>query len=164
MLTLASLLPVMIFNIYYEHLAAAPNGDFPLLVTSALTCEQLELGLSLLTATIPNLKSFLKSFDTSLMMDISHKLPDTSRATSTVGANSQKYLTTNSNISKGSNSTPAPLSDISEPDVTRDKLRPEQLEHLTRVEASRPLQEGHRTHQDGRIRREVGWQVDKSQV
>jgi hypothetical protein len=159
----------VVLNIYYEHLASAPDADFPLAITSGLTCEQVGLGVSLLTATIPNLKSFVMSFDTSMMMNISHRLPHKSSTTSTANGSSQRYLNS-SDTTKRSNSTPssniqAPhLSDLAIGDTSRHLLRPEQLENFTRIEAFQAQRDDHPTHQDGRIGLDVGWQVDKSQI
>jgi hypothetical protein len=52
------------------------NGisDVPLAITAALVCEQVEIGYSLISATLPNLKAFIQSFHTEMMMNVAHKL------------------------------------------------------------------------------------------
>jgi hypothetical protein len=43
-------------------------------MTAVIVCEQIEFSYSLISATLPNLKAFIESFNTSFMMDIGHKV------------------------------------------------------------------------------------------
>jgi len=64
----------MRLHIYFLKATFDDDADIPLLMTTALVCEQVALGYSLITATVPNLKAFIQSFDTTLMMTVGHKL------------------------------------------------------------------------------------------
>jgi hypothetical protein len=56
-----------------------PTRNMPLSLTAAIVYELVELGYSLLSATVPNLKSFIMSFDTAMMMDFTYELKPSTR-------------------------------------------------------------------------------------
>ena len=60
--------------VHIRYIKAMPQTNLNLNIIPSLTLEQIQLGYALLSATIPNLKSFIMSFDTAMMMDISYKL------------------------------------------------------------------------------------------
>lgn len=68
------MIPVIALHIYLLKATFEEDADTPLLITTVLVLEQVELGYSLITATVPNLKAFIQSFDTTLMMTVGHKL------------------------------------------------------------------------------------------
>jgi len=56
--------------VYYLELAHEQSRDTSFALSTALVYQQTELGYSLISATIPNLKSFIMSFDTGMMMNV----------------------------------------------------------------------------------------------
>jgi len=126
----------------------------------SLVCEQIELGYSLLSATIPNLKSFIMSFDTAMMMDISHKLQ------------SQPNSHTDINNRLGSSSDRAPrLSDVECRDTFISRLRPEtELRHIASIQHLQDwtddgsLGNFERESQDRMIRCDVQWTIEEARV
>ncbi|KAF2402029.1 hypothetical protein EJ06DRAFT_474359 [Trichodelitschia bisporula] len=74
------LVAVAILHIIYLS-RTRPPADISMLIVPALICEQAELTYSLISATIPNLKGFLMSFDTSMMMDVSFKVQSSAQST-----------------------------------------------------------------------------------
>lgn len=127
-------------------------------IVPALVCEQIELGYSLISATIPNLKSFIMSFNTSMMMDIGHKL------------HSQPPSHTDLSSRLGSSSERAPrLSDIESRETFIRGLRPEaELRHFASIQHMEDMDEDEsagnldRESQDRIIRRDIRWTVEES--
>ncbi|KAE9986179.1 hypothetical protein EG327_004429 [Venturia inaequalis] len=74
---------VAIISIHSRYITREPESNLSLTIIWLLTIEQVQLGYSLISATIPNLKSFLMMFDTAVMMDISHKLSSTDKSATT---------------------------------------------------------------------------------
>jgi hypothetical protein len=68
------LIPIIVLHIYYYRKASEKGTDFAFAITAAIVCEQIEFSYSLISATLPNLKAFIESFNTSFMMDIGHKV------------------------------------------------------------------------------------------
>jgi len=136
------------------------STNLNLALIPSLVCEQIELGYSLLSATIPNLKSFVMSFDTAMMMDISHKLQ------------SQPNSHTELCNRLGSSSDRAPrLSDIECRDTFISRLRPEtglrhiaSIQHLQDWVDDGSLGNFERESQDRMIRRDVRWTIEESLV
>lgn len=147
-------------------MAVPKENDLPMTIIWALTIEQAQLGYSLVSATIPNLKSFLMMFDTAVMMDISHKLSSIDRSATTA----QEGF--------GSVGTRPPRLSDDYHGFHIGALRPERFEHVaaihhtetrststckddksdTRLSASREsLDEGERT-----IRRDMQWTVEEA--
>jgi hypothetical protein len=126
------------------------------------------LGYSLVSATIPNLKSFIMSFDTALMMDVSHKLGSTSVPT-TAPSNQEQA----SNRTGSASAERAPrLSDVDPREGFIRKLRPEKLKHTANIhhDARWSMSGGDislgslatSTSQDRIIRRDIHWDVEHS--
>lgn len=81
------MIPVIALHALYISKAYDAQVDLPFAITAAVVCEQVLIGYSLISATVPNLKAFIKSFNSEMMMDISHKLnrskgPDSSGTSS----------------------------------------------------------------------------------
>jgi hypothetical protein len=103
------------------------GGDVPLLIIDPLLCEQIQIGVSLLTATVPNMKAFIQSFHSQLGMPIgqlSESRQTTQRETSVVRQTVTAPSTGNSSppaTSKSSNapptSNPAPSSKLAEDSI-----------------------------------------------
>ena len=141
------------------------EGNLTFSIASAIIVEQVWLGYSLISATIPNLKSFIMSFDTSLMMDVSHKLA-ASRGTS--GPSEQS-----SSVQPGSKATEnAPrLSDVEAREEFLRRMRPDRVRHTANVEHERrwsmsagdiSLASFGASSQDRIIRRDIHWDVEES--
>jgi len=64
------LVPVVVVHIYYYMQTTKPGADVPLLITNVLICEQVQIGVSLLTATVPNMKAFIQGFHSQMGMVI----------------------------------------------------------------------------------------------
>ena len=82
------MIPVIALHVVYLSKAFDPDEDLPLAITIPLVCEQVEIGYSLISATLPNLKAFIQAFNTEMMMDISHKL-NRPNGTGTSGTSSE---------------------------------------------------------------------------
>jgi len=157
------LIPVAIVHVFFVRRTPAIN--LSLAIIPSITCEQVELGYSLLSATIPNLKSFIMSFDTAMMMDVSYKLQSYALSANTAGQRSVRL---------GSSSTRAPrISDVESRDEFIGRLRPadEGLEYTSTIRhlhkwthpqahssESLPTADS----QDRSIRRDVHWRVEET--
>lgn len=141
-----------------------PDDNLSRNIILPLTCEQIELGYSLLSATIPNLKSFIISFDTAMMMDISYKLHSLAQS-STVGQRSDRV--------GSSASKPPRLSDVEARDDFIRKLRPgseglrytSEIQHLKEwqtLNGDLSVTDCERVSQDKAIRRDMQWTVEES--
>ena len=153
------LIAVAIVHIVFLH-RSVNSTNLNLALIPSLVCEQIELGYSLLSATIPNLKSFIMSFDTAMMMDIGHKLQ------------SQPNSHTDLNNRLGSSSDRAPrLSGVECRNIFISRLRPEtELEHIVSVQHLQDwtddgsLGNFERESQDRMIRRDIHWTIEESPV
>jgi hypothetical protein len=143
-----------------------PKDDLTFAVIPSLTCETVELGYSLISATIPNLKSFVMSFDTAMMMDVSFKLKPYSQSQSTAGNRSDRIGSSSSK----SNRLPALSDNESRVDFI-GRLRPDNeglqytshIHHFDDWSLSRddiPIRRPDRNLQEGLIRRDVHWRVE----
>jgi hypothetical protein len=165
-LTYRRLIPVAIIHIKY--IQSMPEDNQNLAVFAPLTGEIIELGYSLISATIPNLKSFIMSFDTAMMMSVSFKLSSTSRS-QFPGGNPCDRIDCNSSKS---NKCPT-LFDHDGRNEFNSKLRPEsegirytsEIHHFDDWSLSNgdlsnagPLRES----QEGTIRRDVHWRVEQT--
>jgi len=132
-------------------------------ISASLVCQQVELAYSLISATIPNLKSFLMSFDTAWMMEVGNPLKAIPYSSSTPPEEHQLDSVHNSSYhSRG-------LSDI-RPDRERLALRPESLEHVAAVRHPASERSGSRdgsfasaNSQEHIIRCEHRWNVQYGQ-
>jgi hypothetical protein len=104
------LVPVIVMHIYYYMKTSKPGADVPLLITGAIVCEQVQIGVSLLTATVPNMKAFIEGFHSQLGMPIgkSESRPPTVREASVVQRNGTAPSTTTSTPPATSKSSTAP--------------------------------------------------------
>ncbi|QDS70900.1 hypothetical protein FKW77_006294 [Venturia effusa] len=154
---------VAIISVHSRYITIAPKYDLPMTIIWVLTVEQVQLGYSLISATIPNLKSFLMMFDTAVMMDISHKLSSVDRSATSA--------------QDGLGSVGARLSDDYH-GFHIGSLRPERFEHVAvihhtetrststckddksdvRLSASRESQD----ESDKTIRRDMQWTVEEA--
>lgn len=158
MLIWSRLIAVAILHITF--LQSITSTNLNLVLVPSLVCEQIELGYSLLSATIPNLKSFVMSFDTAMMMDIGHKL------------RSQPNSHTDLCNRLGSSSDRAPrLSDLECGDTFISQLRPEtglrhiaSIQHLQDWTDDGSLGNFERDSQDRMIRRDVRWTIEESRI
>jgi hypothetical protein len=82
----------MVLNVYFIRLATISGDSSSLLLTSALICQSIAIAYSLFSATLPNLKSFIRSFHTAMMLDLSHKIrkPRESALSTHIRTNSAK--------------------------------------------------------------------------
>ncbi|TLD38408.1 hypothetical protein E2P81_ATG00951 [Venturia nashicola] len=155
-------LPLLaIISIHSRYITHAPQHNLSMTFIWLLTIEQVQLGYSLISATIPNLKSFLMMFDTAVMMDISHKLSSIDRSATTA----QEGF--------GSIGTRPPRLSDDYHGFHIGSLRPERCEHVAAIHhtetrststrkddssASRDFtDEGNRT-----IRRDMQWMVEEA--
>ena len=134
------------------------SSNLSFVLVPALICEQVELGYSLLSATIPNLKSFITSFHTAMMMDVSHKIQ--SQPTSIIELSSHT----------ASSSENAPrLVDFDSNTAFTSLLRPEtELRHIASIQHDEESTDdgflgdvGLKSH-DRIIRRDIHWTVEES--
>ncbi|KAF2435934.1 hypothetical protein EJ08DRAFT_295621 [Tothia fuscella] len=156
------IIPAAIIHILLIH--DIPADNLARTIIPALACEQVELGYSLLSATIPNLKSFIMSFDTAMMMDVSYKLNSMARS-STAGQRSDR--------NGSSSSKPPRLSDIEARDDFISRLRPasegirytSEIQHSDNWEISNDdlsITDQERVSQDRAIRCDRQWKVEES--
>lgn len=153
------LIAIAIVHIVFLH-RSVNSTNINLAIIPSLVCEQIELGYSLLSATIPNLKSFIMSFDTAMMMDIGHKLQ------------SQPNSHTNLSNRLGSSShRPPRLSDVECRNTFISRLRPEtelghiaSIQHLQDWADDGSLGNFERESQDRMIRRDIHWKIEESSV
>jgi hypothetical protein len=159
---------IAIASVHIHYIQAMPDTALGLTIIPPLTIEQIEMGYSLLSATIPNLKSFIMSFDTAMMMDISHKLQSSSARSNATSRQQSDRL----------ESGPSRLQTVSEFDIMDERvggLRPESegLDYLTRIQHIEPsdscsisiedisVVSPSRDSQDKSIRRDLHWRVGK---
>lgn len=145
-----------------------PSEHSNLHIIPALTVEAVQVGYALVSATIPNLKSFIMSFDTAMMMDlhgyrvqgVHTHTPTNSRTRSTFGWRSGKSSQTSRRLQ---------YSDASTQDELIGRLRPERLEHkadahhLSDAEAEiEHVPVSHeRESQERSIRMDMQWKVEE---
>ena len=158
-----SLVAVAALHIHYVFLMR--SDDTNLEIIPALTVESVQLGYALVSATIPNLKSFIMSFDTAMMMDL-HGYRSESHSQQT---KSRSTFGWRSRHSSNQVSRRLQYSDASTQDELIGRLRPERLEHRTDahcvddIEAeieNMPTRE-ERESQDRSIRRDLQWKVEE---
>jgi hypothetical protein len=145
-----------------------PAENLTFAMITPLTWESIELGYSLLSATIPNLKSFIMSFDTAMMMSVSFKLNSYSRDHTTEASPNYRIR---SNSGKD-NKFPM-LSDIENANEFIGRLRPENegIRYTSNIRHSDdwslsndevlnagPSQEW----QQRSIRRDVHWRIEQT--
>lgn len=139
-----------------------PTTKLNLNIIPALTIEQIQIGYALLSATIPNLKSFIMSFDTAMMMDFGdYKVRS--------AVKSRSPIDVRSNRKSPALTRPHRYSDMSTQDELIGRLRPERLEHRATahhvgdVEAQGsdlPSAE-ERESQDKDIRLDMQWKIEE---
>jgi len=154
---------VAVATVHSRYITILPSSNLSLAIITVLTIEQAGLAYSLISATIPNLKSFLMSFDTAMMMDVSHKL------------SSSDHSATTAQDRFGSVGTrPRRRSDDIH-DFYIGSLRPERFEHVANIhhtktrstckdDVSDAPASGSRESQDGdrTIRRNMQWTVEEA--
>ncbi|KAF2668449.1 hypothetical protein BT63DRAFT_479856 [Microthyrium microscopicum] len=162
------LVPIIVLHAYYIQMALLGHEDLPLALTPVLVCTQIELGYSLISATIPNLKSFLMSFDTAFMMDApgqkieAFSMP-ASPTTETARQSQLSATLTNSPTITERTYQKKPQYPI--------KLRPDMIDRRTSIQHfddwSLDVEEGSENEsigKDGRIRRDFQWSVEGSDI
>jgi hypothetical protein len=154
---------VAIATVHSRYVTILPTSNLSLTIIPVLTIEQAGLAYSLISATIPNLKSFLMSFDTAMMMDVSHKLSSSDRSATTAQDRFGSVRT-----------RPRRRSDDIH-DYYIGSLRPEQFEHVADIhhtetcstckdDVSDARPSGSAEPQDGdrTIRRDMQWKVEEA--
>lgn len=166
---------IVIAALHIRYVFAAGSGDVNLNIIPALTIESVQLGYALISATIPNLKSFLMSFDTGMMMDV-HAYRSHSHSHSQSHSNSgSKSLSTFGLRSYNSSKTARRLtySGACTQDELICRLRPdwERLEHRAdahhvsdaEAEIEHLPSSSERESQDRGIRVDFQWSVDEEE-
>jgi len=105
-----------------------PATNLNLNIVPSLTIEQIQLVYALVSATIPNLKSFIMSFDTAMMMDYTYQInSDSKSGRSTFGQRSSRKASTAMKANRNSG--------ISTQDEFIGRLRPDldRVEHSTDI-------------------------------
>jgi len=154
---------IAIAIVHLRYIKATPQTNLPLAIIPAATIESIQLGYSLFSATIPNLKSFIMSFDTAMMMDIGYKLHSSSAQSNTITGQARQ----GSAVSKPQRHS----DDIHDHYLDIGSLRPERLEHFTNIQHvdtwsmskdDISIARASRESQDRTIRRDMQWKVEET--
>jgi hypothetical protein len=160
------LIPIAI--VHFRYIEYMPTDNLTFAIITPLTWETIELGYSLLSVTIPNLKSFIMSFDTAMMMVVSYKLNSYTQSQA-IGANPSDHQDFDS--SKGSKFPT--LFDIDSPNDFIGRLRPEdedlrytgEIRHFDDWSPSNddcPPAGPRRDVPERTIRRDVHWRIEQT--
>jgi hypothetical protein len=116
------LIAIAAVHICYIH--AIPPFDLNLHIIPALTIEQIQVGYALLLATISNLKSFIMSFNTAMMMDFGDYKAHASGKSRSVSVDPCDHGKAAASTTRAHR-----YSDMSTQGKLIGRLRPERLEH-----------------------------------
>jgi hypothetical protein len=155
-----SLIIIIALHVRYTYTMRGPSTNLEIIPPLAI--ETIALGYALISATIPNLKSFIMSFDTAMMMDLHGYRQRTTPSTTATSSKSRLFWQSTRRLQ---------YSDASAQDELIGRLRPERVEH--RAEAHRVddreaemedlpgSRERESQSQEGRIRMDFGWRIDE---
>ena len=161
------LVVIAALHIHYVYHMRTSNTNLEII--PPLAVESVQLGYALVSATIPNLKSFIMSFDTAMMMDLHGYRSNSQSHQSKSRASTFGWRSKRSGASSNALSRRLQYSDASTQDELIGRLRPEALEHRTDahrvgdVEAEieqLPTRE-ERESQERSIRMDLQWKVEE---
>jgi len=152
MLTSISLVVIAIVGLHYSKLYYKASNP-GIAIVAPVVCLQIELFYSLVSATIPNLKSFVQSFHSGMGIDVGlYSSHDQS------GNRTYRLSSTKQNSGNRSQVETQSFPESSNPLIGR--LRPEHLKHTTTIHhSSRNGEDSSHNSQEMIIRRDVMWNV-----
>jgi hypothetical protein len=155
---------IVITALHVRYIYIMRLEDTNLEIIPPLAIESVELGYALISATIPNLKSFIMSFDTAMMMDLHGYRRNTRTATTSTPKTPSSFFWRSNPASHR-----LQYSDVSTQEELIGRLRPEKVEHRAEAhrvgkgEARRESLPGSREResQEREIRIDIGWTVEE---